>query len=254
MNVPDWVGNVVSGFEARTDPHREAEISDALSAVRKDHGDLLDEDWKGFLAEHSAFLFIDRRRGDSVWGTYFAPMMSGKKHDDTDFFAPDIRDLNGETVHHWEQRSTTCKNTVMRARYADLSWDLKFVVVGEKPNPDYARTAIDSYVEAVNKKLYPMEIVGIQWLGRALDLSRSINDAARTKRIADVMFEFYDKVAQPQFMGTWIFLLDDLYGEKFITPEQEQRIIVNMEAMLARTSDATASRYWRACESRPMGC
>ena len=48
-------------------------------------------------------------------------------------------------------------------------------------------------------------------------------------------------MAQTKFAGTWLFLFDDLYGEKFVTPEQESRIIGNLEGMLAKTADATRS-------------
>jgi lysyl-tRNA synthetase class 1 len=219
----------------------EVEVADALRAARNGQGDLADEDWKGFVAERSAFFFLESRNKESVWGTYFAPMMSAKKEDGTDFFSPDIKDLDAGTVTHWEERARASANVVMRARYSDLVWDLKRLITGQRPDPEYARIAIDSYVKAADGKLYPMEVFGVQWLGRALDLSLSINDSDRTKRVVEFMFEFYDRVAKPQFMGTWLFLFDNLYGEKFISPEQESRIVANLEAMLSKTSATTSS-------------
>jgi len=161
-----------------------------------------------------SFFFMERRSKDTVWETYFAPMMSGKKSDNTDFFSPDIKDLDADmtAVVDWEERARTCGNPVMLARNSDLAWDLKRTITGQKASPDYARIAIDSYLKAADEKLYPMEVVGIRWLGRALDLSLSISDADRTKRAVEFMFEFYDRVAQLQFVGTWLFLFDDLYG------------------------------------------
>jgi hypothetical protein len=241
VKIPDWVQRVLSSFENRAEPYMEVEIADALRAARNGQGDLNDEDWRGFIAECSAFLFLESRNKESVWGTYFAPMMSAKKADGTDFFSPDIRDLTAETVAHWEEQARSCGNSVMRARYSDLVWDLKRAITEQRPSPDYARLAIDSYLKAADAKLYPIEVVGIQWLSRALDLSLSINDGDRTKRVVEFMFEFYDRIAQPQFVGTWLFLFDNLYGQKFVSSEQESRIIVNLEAMLSKTSDTTAS-------------
>jgi hypothetical protein len=86
-----------------------------------------------------------------------------------------------------------------------------------------------------------MEIQGIQWLGRALDVSRSINDHDHIRHIVEFMFVFYERVSKPQFPGTWFFLFDNLYGEKFVTPEQESRIIANLEIMLSKASDTTAT-------------
>jgi lysyl-tRNA synthetase class 1 len=48
---------------------------------------------------------------------------------------------------------------MMRARYADLVWDLKRAITQQKPNPEFARIAIDSYIEAADKKFYPMEML-----------------------------------------------------------------------------------------------
>ena len=241
MKIAVWVKNVLSSFERHAEPYMEVEIADALQRVRKDQGDLSDEDWKSFKAEWSAFLFLESRGKESVWGTYFAPMMSAKKADDSDFFAPDIKDLDAETVAHWEEQARTSENPVMRARYADLAWDLKHAITGQRPNPECARIAIDSYLKATDTKRYPIEVVGIQWLGRALDVSLSINDPDRTKRVVEFMFQFYDRIAQLQFVGTWIFLFDNLYGQKFVSAEQECRIIANLEAMLSKTSDTTSS-------------
>lgn len=241
MKIPAWVQDLLSRFEKRTAPFQEVEIAEALGSIRKGHGDLSDEDFKGFVAEWSAFLFGERRGKDSVWGTYFSPMMSATKADGSDFHSPDIKNLDVVDVAHWEERAKNCTNPVMRARYSDLVWDLKERITGEKPSPEYARIAVDAYLESTDRKFYSMEVMGIQWLGRALDLSRSINDSERTRRIVDFMFEFYDRVAQTKLVGTWLFLFDNLYGEKFVTPEQESRIVDQLERMLATTADVTRS-------------
>jgi hypothetical protein len=134
VDIPNWVMNVIRNFENRREPFFEVEIADALGAARKLEGDLNGDDWKGFLAERSAFLFNGRRNKRSVWNTYFSPMMTAKRTDDTDLYAPDIKDLDVTAVAHWENRAKACPNPVMRARYADLVWDLKSAITGEKPH------------------------------------------------------------------------------------------------------------------------
>ena len=44
---------------------------------------------------------------------------------------------------------------------------------------------------------------------------------------------------QPRFMGTWLFLFDELYGEAFISAEENAEIVARLEYMLAKTSDRT---------------
>lgn len=235
MQLPDWIERILSNFEERAEPtFFEAEISDALRPPRD--SSVSDEDWPAFRAEWSAFLFRENRKEDRE--TYFAPMTSFVR-DGKEYFSPDVRELDADTVAHWEERANTSKNPVMRARYADLVWDLKQVITGTRPDHSYARIVIDSYISATDKGFYPMEVVGIQRLGRALELSRSINDPALTKRVVDFMFGFYDRIAKPRYMGTWLFLFDDLYGEPFVTSDQNSEIIARLESMLAKTSDST---------------
>jgi hypothetical protein len=235
--IPVWAQNVLSKFENQTEPYQEVEVAEALGAARKPQGDLSVEDWKGFLTEWAAFMFDGKHNGESVWGTHFCPMMSAKMNDGSNFYSPDIKKLDADSITHWETRAKNCTHPVMRARYADLAWDVKRVIANEKPNVVFVRIAIDSYLEGAEKKHYSMEMFGIQWIRRALTLSLSIKDTERTKRVIEFMFEFYDRVEQLPLPGTWLFLFDSLYGTKDVSPEQEARIIANLEAKLAKVSD-----------------
>lgn len=237
MRIPDWAQDVLSRFENQVEPRQEVEIAESLGAARKSQGDQTDEDWKGFVAEWSAFLFDGMHGRESVWDTHFSPMMSAKRADGSDFHSPDIKNLNAETVSHWEARAKSCGNPMMRARYADLAWDLKRAITGEKPNAEFARIAVDSYLEAADRKLYPMEMFGIDWLRRALQLALSINDASRAERVVEFMFRFYEREAKLKLPGTWLFLFDSLYGSKGVTPEQEAAVIASLEAMFAKVTD-----------------
>lgn len=172
IRIPEWVQGVLVGFEQKAEPHNLVAIVDILDRIRQSQGDLNDDDWKGYIAERSAFFFMERPDEDSVWETYFAPMMTITQNDGSELRAPDIKDLDAATVAHWEKRAKSVQNPEMRARYADLVWDLGRVIVQANRKYEYAQIAIDAYLEATERKLYPMEIVAIQWLRRALDLSR----------------------------------------------------------------------------------
>src|SRR6185437_1792431 len=240
MKVPTWARDILSGFENHIEPCQEVEIGEALASARKLQGDQCDDEWKGFIAEWAAFLF-DGMHGnrESIWGTHFSPMMSVKQDDGGEHHTPDIKDLDVETVSHWETRAKDSRNPMMRARYADLAWDLKKAITGERPNVEFARIAVDSYLEAADKKLYPMEMFGIDWLKRALQLALSINDTDRAKLVVDFMFRFYDREAKTNLAGTWLFLFDSLYGLQCITAEQEARVIGSLETMFARVTNKT---------------
>jgi hypothetical protein len=54
----------------------------------------------------------------------------------------------------------------------------------------------------------------------------------------------YDKVVEPRHVGVWIIPFDLLYGKKeALTPEQESRIIADLEKMLARTSGGKPEEF-----------
>lgn len=237
MKLPDWLRQTLATFEQTAEAHNEAQIGDAVNRAVRNQTEMSDEERVAAAAEAVAFFFYERPDEDSVWGTYFAPMMTATKQDGTPFYSPDIADLDERVVSHWEARATSVQDPVMKARYADLVWDLKKVITRKPPSPEYARMAIDAYVEATQKALYPMDIEGVQWLQRALSLSLKIRDRHRKDKVVEFMFEFYDRVANPRHIGVWIFLFDTLYGRKdLITPEQEARIISNLETMLNATS------------------
>jgi len=244
MRIPDWVQEVLASFDQKKEAHGELQVVDELDRARKTHGDLSDEDFKGYVAERSAFFFRGHPDRDSVWGTYFGPMAILPGNDGAEIRVPDIKELDGEVVAHWEARARSAKDPVMRARYADSVWDLKQAITNERPSHEFAHVAIDAYLSATRERLYTMEIEADNWLRRALGLSLSIRDTGRTKLVVTRMFEFYDQVASPLKPGVWIFLFDTLYGRKnLLTPEQEAKIIADLESMLARTSSGKPEEF-----------
>jgi hypothetical protein len=193
-------------------------------------GDVSDADWKVFLAEHSAFMFMERLEEDSVWGTYFAPMMEGTRTDGTQARMPDIEALDADTVAHWQERATVTTNPLMRSRYADCVWDLRKVISGKKRLHEYARMAAEAYIDATEARLYKSEINGVEWLARALSLARTINDQPLVSRAVETILAFRDLTLNPAHIGVWIAPFDLLYGEKgLLTVAQETKIITDLE-------------------------
>ncbi len=244
MNVPPWVAEIVDSFNAKTGPHSELDIAESLSKERPEHGDLSEEDWKGYIAEYSVFLFGEGGDAESVWGTYFRPMVEFTQGQHT-VRNPDITQLDADTIVHWQQRATETNNPVMKARYADAAWDFAKPIANSQPNYKCAGLAIDGYIEATNRHFYKWENEGVQWLVRALHLAKSVGDADRIKKVVDAMFVFYQASLQPKLVGIWPFLFDNLYGEKkLISAMQAAQIISDLEAMLAKLSVVGEPNYF----------
>jgi Domain of unknown function (DUF4209) len=238
MKIPDWLQATLAPFETSEQPFMEVAIFDAIRGAVDKHGNVPDEERPVVQAEWSLSGFHPRPNKDSVWGGYFAPMMTATTKDGKEFRSPDIANLNTESVTHWEERAQSVKDPVMRARHADAVWDLKKVITGEAPSHQFAQIAIDAYLEAANQRRFTMEIEAVDWLRRALDLSLSLRDMARSKRVVQAIFDFCDAVASPRLIGVWILPFDVLYGRKdLITPEQEAKIVADVETILAKASE-----------------
>ena len=158
MTTPEWLTPVINAFESRTDPFMVASVAESMKEARTTQGDLSESDWKAFLAEHSAFFFFERPEKDSVWETYFAPMVEATRHDGTKFLSPDIADLDTETIRYWEERAVQARHSILKGRYADCVWDLASKISGERPNHRYALLAVEAYIETIDRDGYVSEI------------------------------------------------------------------------------------------------
>ena len=69
----------------------------------------------------------------------------------------------------------------MKARYADLVWDFSRPAAQKKPGIVFARTAIDSYLQAADKGLFKASVYGIQYLTRAVQLANSAYGSVHPK-------------------------------------------------------------------------
>ena len=118
MNVPSWIQDILDRFNAKTEPHSELEIADTLSKERSKHGDLSEEDWKGYIAEYSVFFFGEGGDGESIWGTYFRPMVEFTQGQNT-VRNPDITQL--EQFKNYCSRASTGRAALQRRVPADPS-------------------------------------------------------------------------------------------------------------------------------------
>jgi hypothetical protein len=217
VQIPAFVTEVLKDYDTNPRPFAEYQITSALIAALQKHKPLSEQDDDAFRSELWAFTMHTSDEGEkSCWGTHFGPRSA-------DGSLPDMKQNGALLIGHWQRRADEVRHPVLRARYADLVWDLKRVVTGERPDIKFARLAIDTYLEAISSKLYHEGVHGIVCATRALGLALSINDNQRVEKARDVMFGLYEAVAVPQLPGTWIFLFDSLYGNRKVMLRQAQQ-------------------------------
>ena len=217
LEVPDLVREKLHQLERELRPLHDYEPGSIFGGLHNTEG-LSDSEKKGAWAEGSVFNLLPQRRDEpSVWGTYFGPMTRFTLQDGTEVSAPDIEDIDAEIIEHWQRRSREAVHPVLRARYADVVWDLGEKVTGTRSDVEYARIAIDAYLGAISNNCCKDQIGAVLYAERALHISLALNDRRRIDQTKVVMFALADKsVAEPQSIGLWSFLFD-----KSLSPSEQ---------------------------------
>jgi hypothetical protein len=236
IQVPDSVREVRERFDSENTPLDEREIGFALWKSASTQPDLTEAQRRGVWAEIAPFKFRPSPSDQSsAWGTYFGPLGRGTTEDGTPTYEPDLAEADEDVVRYWEERAGITGHPVMKARYADVVWDLSHKITGHRPNIKFAHTAVDAYVETARRRLYSDSTVGIGYLTRALNLAISISDEERIEIVRDAMFDLFNAIADPEKMGTWHFLFDELYENKKVPLSRQQTafLIDSLENILA---------------------
>lgn len=161
-------------------PLEHYEVSTALEPVgkaAKEAGETIDELRFEFIGVYLA-LYDE----PNVWGTYYGPEMSSVDKDGNRFDTPSLESITPDCIAYWTARMNAAKHPALRARYADMVWDLSHKAIGAKPSIDTARIAIDGYGEAMTE--YP-DMSSHSWgdiRKRIIDLALSINDEERVRK------------------------------------------------------------------------
>lgn len=233
------LAEVLSEYDrAPTKPLTERAVEHAIKTLRSpnDKSDPTFE-WR---AEITAFQFSDRELGNnSPWDTHFTPESWWRNNDGSLGGMPDITSINEAMLNYWSQRAAITKHPVLRARYSGLAWDLSRVVIKKSGNPDMARVRIDAVVETATTNAHGEPLNVYQMLAHALSIALKLNDQPRIDRVRDALIEHEHRVAEDSLPGLWGYAFDLLFTNKKVTltPQQQKRIIEDLENRLQRISD-----------------
>jgi hypothetical protein len=139
-------------------------------------------------------------------------------------------------LDYWAKRARKARHPLLRARYADLVWDLSKKIDGYRCPPDLPRIMIDATIQLAARHLCHHEVFVIKKLGRALSLALSLRDDAKICAVRDAIVAFEDGFAKDKFAGTWGFGFDLILDNPKIprTPNLEAKIVADLEARLPR--------------------
>lgn len=218
-------------------------ISAKIEAMRVD-GEIPKE----AVAEELAFLLhAHDHQDESSWGIYFGPLMSFSSESGETLDTPPLAAATPEILSYWRQRAGECTHPAMRARYADLLWELPKRLQIAKPDAEMARIAIDSYIESIESHRYEHSSLTLGKAKRALTISLSLSDANRIERSRDALVALEEEVAQDDSLGLWGFSFDilmDSQRSRIPLPDAtRERIVASLEARLARFTSRRGEEY-----------
>lgn len=124
------------------------------------------------------------------WGTQHGPSMSGQNDDGERVDSPPLVTFTTECLEYCRRRMDETDHPVLKARYADVVWDLTKTALGDRPPIASARIAIDGYLEAVlDDRIDPPGWHGEQ-IDRMISLAVSIGDDDRLAAICESLNKF----------------------------------------------------------------
>ncbi|MCK4504360.1 MAG: DUF4209 domain-containing protein [Candidatus Aegiribacteria sp.] len=157
-------------------------------------------------AERLAFTFrshIERApQVDSPWGTYYGPIFSDPDAE-TDKYFPDISEVTTVTIAYWKQRADEETHPIVKARYADIVWDLENHITSKPKDPVYGRIAITSYIQSVENPLDSSYLYCWAGMKRALRIARMMKRSDLEQKVVNTMLQFENDIADDDLPGTW---------------------------------------------------
>jgi hypothetical protein len=242
--IPPVIEAVIAKFDqdAAIDEHQ---VRQALVAARESLADSDEAERLGVWAEVLAFALVETRTHASPWDTYFGPIASGTKENGEPFYRPDIAGTDAEVIAHWAQRARTIKHPVLKARYADLAWDMSRAIAKTSPDPEMARIAIDAYLESISTGVRRNTHDEFESAIRALDLAEMLRDTNRIDSARSALLGLHGRaVAKGQ--GLWWKAYDRLIDDKHarLTEQERELLVADLEAMAARFSNTSDPRIF----------
>jgi hypothetical protein len=237
LTLPEPFLAILHQHDALVSDFDEAELGFVLEGKVQACGEISETQRKGIGAEIAAFRMSLRKGQEKcVWGTRFRPAIQATHEDGTPFFYSDIAHIDDAVIQYWSQRATESQHPVLRARYADVLWDLTKAATGGKPSIEMARQAIDAYIECGQQ--FPNTGTVERRLERALELALSVGDGTRAGCVVDTMLQLLDHTEYPGSRVLWLF--DVLYDHRGVSlsQEQEKKLVDTLETELKRICES----------------
>ncbi len=241
--IPPETEEVIQSFEQAKTPLTVRDVHQALAKARQGLQNPTEAEKFGAWTEILAFVLVGSRTDASPWGTFFAPLASGTDKDGKAVYWPDIADANADVIHHWMDRANSTKHPVLRARYADLVWEMGPAIAGGRRDPDMARSAVDAYLASVPPPVLPKLHDRFEAALRALDLACLIRDEERTASARELLMGLHREAVEAKEGSLWL-AYDRLIQDKNagVTAGERHELVNSMEELVLYFGDTSSPK------------
>jgi hypothetical protein len=231
--VPSAMDAVVRCFDASPVDLSLHEVQQGLHAAIPDANALTDAERRGAYAETLPFGLMPTRGDASPWGTYFGPQGTAQREDGTTNYFPDIAGADITTLTHWANRARSLAHPVLKARYADVAWEVAPHVAGARRDPEMARIACDAYLAASSLSPAPDLYHRVQATVRSLQLAVLINDQPRVIAARLALMDLHREAvkSRSQWWNTFDALIDNKRAG--VTEAERDELVASLENLLA---------------------
>lgn len=243
--IPAAFEEIIARLDQNGTAIDEHEVKQALVAARKSLADPGEAENLGAWAEVLAFALVAHRTHPSPWNTYFGPMASGMKEDGEPFYSPDIAGTDPEVIAHWTHRAQTIKHPILKARYADLVWDMSRAIAKTKAHADMARMACDAYLASLAQGLRRNIHHEFETSIRALDLAAMLRDTDRIDTARAALLKLHRKAIE-RGKGLWWKAFDRLIDDKNarLTEQERDQLFFDLETLTVQFSNTADLRVF----------
>lgn len=246
LTITAEVEAIIQGVDASDTPLELLSIVNLLTTERAAMTEraALPEEERGCWSELVP-LYLSTGSGnaqENPWGSYFRPMSSVVYENGTSLYFPEVDQVAPDSVEHWSERARNLKHPVLKARYADVVWELgRFITKSGKRDVEMARIAVDAYIDAITRRLDDHTTTAFTSAKRAVDLAAQINDPERIDLGRAALLGLHAEVMTSKTGHLWSRAFDHLIDHrKARTSEVEmEALVADLEIVLSRLSDSS---------------
>lgn len=240
FKIPPSIDAVILAFDESSNRFAEYDVCQKLGEARKTLQNPTEQDDFWAWAEILAFA-LQTDQEPNPWSSYFRPTGSKTMDDGRVVYCPDIAQADARVPIHWAERARSLHHPLLKARYADLVWDLgPSISTASKRDYKMATVAVDAYLQSIEQAVRREPIEEFRASVRAFDLAMTINDKQRMIAARNILLALHRKsVAEGDCLWWFAFNRLALKKNSGIDPVDCAELVRDLESLLSRRSDAT---------------